>query len=86
MTFEEQGEPIQMSGEGVGNADDTRGRFDFTYRGEQAQFRMEGIVVADELGGESGRRLEYGVPVDVKPPPAHQVIEENVFDRLTGEG
>jgi hypothetical protein len=28
--------------------------------------------------------LEYGVPVDVEPPPASTVIEEAEFDRLTG--
>lgn len=28
--------------------------------------------------------LEYGVPVDVEPPPADTVIEESEFDRLTG--
>jgi hypothetical protein len=30
--------------------------------------------------------LEYGVPVDVKPPPAERTIEEAEFDRLTETG
>jgi hypothetical protein len=30
--------------------------------------------------------LEYGVPVEVKPPPAERTIEEAEFDRLTETG
>ena len=86
--------------------------------------RLEVGRIADEVGGESGRRieasaggrdrvvpveawvsndtglpvratmeaggerftvdmLEYGVPVDVQPPPAHEVIEESAFNELT---
>jgi hypothetical protein len=30
--------------------------------------------------------LEYGVPVDVKPPPKQRTIEEAEFDRLTATG
>jgi hypothetical protein len=160
MTFEMEGEPMEMVGEGIGTADGSRGRFDLTYRADGGQFRMEGILVGDEVwfrsrdfrrfmpngkrwvhmvddtmpvrtltpsqfakllaesdgvrevsdaaqldgrsvthyagklevgrvvdevGGErfSVDMLEYGVPVDVQPPPAHEVIEESAFNELT---